>query len=69
MRSKPVRFEVMEHEGRIYIDDDDFGYDALLRLAGDWSYHEKLAYAQAVAEALNAAGDKIPVATGDGEQS
>jgi len=62
-RSRPVRFVVVEYDkDKLYIDDDDFGYDACLKITGDWEYHEKLAYAQAVADALNSAGKKIPVA-------
>lgn len=71
MRSRPVRFEVHEYASksvrRLYIDDDDFGYDACVKVSGDWDYPEKLAYAQAVADALNAAGDKIPVAQPDAD--
>jgi hypothetical protein len=62
-RSRPVRFVVVEYDkDKLYIDDDDFGYDACIKVSGDWEYPEKLAYAQAVADVLNAAGDKIPVA-------
>jgi hypothetical protein len=62
-RSRRERFVVVEHDkDKLYIDDDDFGYDAAIKVSGDWEYPEKLAYAQAVADALNAAGDKIPVA-------
>lgn len=70
-RSKSVRFEVVEYkkngEPQMYIDDDDFGYDACIKVSGDWDYPQKLAYAQAVADALNAAGDKIPVAQPDAD--
>jgi hypothetical protein len=45
----------------MYIDDDDFGWDAMLRIGGDFGTEaEKLAFARAVAKALNEAGDAIP---------
>lgn len=38
----------------IQVWDEDFGYDAALRITGDFgSYDERMAYANAVAEALN----------------
>lgn len=43
----------------VYIDDDDFGYDATLKLTGDFSNEERVRYARAIAKALNAAD--IPV--------
>lgn len=56
-RSMAVRFAATD-SGK-YIMDDDFHYDAMLQLTGDWpSDDERQAYAQAVADALNAA--KIP---------
>jgi hypothetical protein len=46
------RFTV--HGGNVW--DDDFHYDALLEISGDFPSHEdRVAYAQAVAAALNAA--------------
>jgi hypothetical protein len=65
MRSKKIRFEVVERTDRkdLFIDDDDFGYDAMIIIEGDFGYAEKLAYAQAVVDALNTAGDKIPVSS------
>lgn len=60
MSDKP-RFSVHVTQGRgdVYIDDDVFHYDASLRLMGDFpSDAEMLAYAQAVADALNKA--KVP---------
>ncbi len=53
-RSRAVRF-VASDDGT-NVDDDDFCYDALIRIDGDWpSDAERIAYAQAVADALNAA--------------
>lgn len=62
-RSQRVRFTVHEStDGRVHVWDDDFGYDAGLQLSGDFAFqHEKVAFAQAVANALNAAEDTIPV--------
>lgn len=57
-RSRAVRFVArMNTDGRgVVVDDDDFHYDALLKLSGDWpSDAERMAYAEAVAAALNAA--------------
>lgn len=39
----------------VYIDDDDFGFDATLYLTGDFLHVDRLKYAVAVAKALNAA--------------
>ena len=47
--------------GPLKVDDDDFGYDATLVITGDWpSAEEMIAYAEAVAKALNSA--EIPTA-------
>jgi hypothetical protein len=56
------RFSIHEGDGeRIYIDDDDFHWDALLRVSGDFeSCEEKKRYAQAICDVLNAAEDSIP---------
>ena len=55
------RFTV--HEGResdvVWIYDDDFGFDASIMLTGDFMPEDKIRYAQAVCDALNAAD--IPV--------
>jgi hypothetical protein len=61
-RSRPTRFEVHEHDGKIFVDDDDFGYDALLMIQGDFVDDEKRAFAQAVADVLNENEGRIPVA-------
>ena len=62
MRSKRRRFAVHEGlEGRIYIDDDDFHWDALLRVSGDFeSDAEKNRYARAIAKVLSDNEAKIP---------
>lgn len=52
MRSKPVRFEV--HNNRV-IYDDDFIFDAVLKVSGDFSDAQRAAYLQWVCDALNAA--------------
>jgi hypothetical protein len=57
-RGRAVRFVArLNTDGRsVVIDDDDFHYDAMLKLDGDWpSDAERMAYAEAVAAALNAA--------------
>ena len=57
-RSRVVRFVATEDGGAVC--DDDFGYDASLEVVGDFpSSVERIAYAEAVAAALNLA--KIPV--------
>ena len=57
--------EVMRDESRFWVGgdgefiyDEDFTYDATLRLTGDFTDETRLAYAQAVADALNKA--KVP---------
>lgn len=62
MRSRPNRFDVtVTPNSRLYIDDDEFHWDASLRVIGDFeSDEEKRRYAQAIAEALNRAADSIP---------
>ncbi len=55
-----MRFLVFHRDKTVDVIDEDFGYDALLHITGDFaSYIERAAYAQAVADALNAA--QIPV--------
>ena len=51
------RFTVdVNADGRAFVFDDDFHYDAALRITGDFgTRHEKMAYAAAVADALNGA--------------
>lgn len=60
-RMRKVRFAVHEHMGKIYVDDDDFGYDALLMVSGDFVDDEKRRFAQAVADVLNENESRIPV--------
>lgn len=67
-RMRDRRFEVCAvgavAEGelcRLYIDDDDFHWDALLRISGDFeSDAEKLRYAEAIAKVLSDHEDEIP---------
>lgn len=47
----------------VCIYDDDFGYDATLELTGDFLPDDKIKYAEAVCDALNAA--VIPTADGE----
>ena len=42
------------------LDDDDFIFDALIRIEGDFDEGERVAYAQWIAAALNAADAKLP---------
>lgn len=67
-RMRERRFEVSDGgavaEGtvcRLYIDDDDFHWDALLRISGDFeSDDEKRRYAEAIAKVLSDHEDEIP---------
>lgn len=47
----------------VWIYDDDFGYDAAMELTGDFLPADKIRYAEAVCNALNAAD--IPTADGE----
>lgn len=59
-RSRAVRFVATEDGSHVC--DDDFGYDASLEITGDFATpQEKIAYAEGVAKALNAAGYDVPV--------
>lgn len=62
MRSVPTRFNVVHYTNdRLYIGDDDFHWDALLRVNGDFeSDAEKLRYAQAIAKVLSEHESEIP---------
>lgn len=62
-REKRRRFQVDGGDGksRLYICDDDFHWDALLRINGDFETDaEKLRYATAIAKVLSDNEDKIP---------
>lgn len=61
-RSREKRFDVAHYRGRrMYIDDDEFHWDALLRISGDFeSDAEKLRFAKAICEVLNKHADEIP---------
>lgn len=52
------RFRVSK-DGRV-LDDDDFIFDARISIGGDFSDEERLAYAQWMADALNAADASLP---------
>lgn len=62
MRMRKRRFAVHQSPGcRLIIDDDDFHWDALLRVTGDFeSDAEKMRYAKAIAKVLSDNEDKIP---------
>jgi len=62
MRERERRFEVHEaSDGRIYIDDDDFHWDALLRIQGDFENDAaRRQYAEAIAKVLSEHEDQIP---------
>lgn len=62
MRTRPKRFEVQENsKGGFYIDDDDFNWDALLRIDGDFgSDVDRRRYAEAIAAILSENEDRIP---------
>jgi hypothetical protein len=62
MRTRPNRFEVQSNSvGDPYIDDDDFNWDALLKIDGDFgSDAEKRRYMTAIAAVLSAHEDEIP---------
>jgi hypothetical protein len=68
-RSRVPRFMASD-DGRT-VGDDDFHYDVLFRIDGCWpSDAERIAYAQAVAAALNAAAipdGKAPIHRSTGE--
>jgi len=65
MRSQSVRFTVSARsrpQELVQIHDDDFHWDAVLRVSGDFeNLEERKRYALAVAQALNAAEASIPV--------
>jgi hypothetical protein len=56
-----ARFTAKVNKGMLYVYDDDFVLDALLKITGDWPSDEiKLRYGQQVADALNALPPTIP---------
>lgn len=60
-RSRTVRFALGEGSKGEFINDDEFTYDALLRVHGDFETREaKHAYLAAVCEVLNEHEDRIP---------
>jgi hypothetical protein len=52
------RFRVMD--GGTWLDDDDFLFDATIKIGGDFLDEDRLKYAQWVADVLNAADVKLP---------
>lgn len=52
------RFTVQD--GGAWIDDDDFIFDAMLKVSGDFTDVERERFAQWVCDALNAADAKLP---------
>ena len=60
-RQRSNRFEVSDGRHGLWIDDDEFSYDAAIRITGDFESQEaKRAYLQAVCDVLNAHEDSIP---------
>lgn len=53
----------------IWIYDDDFGYDATMKLTGDWSDKQKHAYAEAICGVLNFHETVIPTPETETESS
>lgn len=62
MRQRKRRFAVQSgSRNNFYIDDDDFHWDALLKVNGDFeSGRAKRAYMNAIAKVLSDNEDKIP---------
>ena len=61
MRKRRFNAQIGYTSNRLYIDDDDFHWDALLHVSGDFeSDAEKLRYARAIAKVLSDNEDKIP---------
>lgn len=60
MRQSDVRprFTVQD-EGR-WIDDDDFIFDAMLKISGDFSDESRKRFAQWICDTLNAADARLP---------
>lgn len=59
------RFQVFhdpgQHKTRVWIFDDEFHWDAGLRVTGDFaSVEERVRFAEAICAVLNEAGDRIP---------
>lgn len=46
--------------GELVIWDDDFGWDATIKVAGDFYGPDKLIFLEAIAKALNACAEGIP---------
>lgn len=52
------RFTVQE--GGRWIDDDDFIFDAALKISGDFTDEERLAFARWICAVLNKADEQLP---------
>jgi hypothetical protein len=63
-RQKPIRDRVITMKGRYFvatgphIQDENFDFDALMTVNGDFVDDEKAQYAQMIAEALNKASSE-----------
>jgi len=67
MRSTEIRFGVHWDSHRVWVTDDHFGFDAWLKVTGDFAtLAARVVYAQAIADVLNAAEKKIPIENGEG---
>jgi len=71
MRTRNKRFDVCQYTGcRLFIDDDEFHWDAALHISGDFeSDAEKMRYAQAIAKVLSDHADEIPARPSESEEA
>jgi hypothetical protein len=54
-------WSVMESEGRVFVQSDDFTHDVCMRVSGDFAEHaERLAYAADICRRLNAPDTNLP---------
>lgn len=60
MRNPESRPRFVVQDGGLSIDDDDFIFDAQLLITGDFLEEDRMAYAQWIADALNAADTRLP---------
>lgn len=60
MRSPGGRPRFTVQDGGRWIDDDDFLYDASLKVSGDFTDEARVAFAQWVCDALNEADKMLP---------
>lgn len=59
-RDPSVRTRFTVQDGGRWIDDDDFIFDATIKIGGDFSDEDRLRFAQWIADTLNAADAKLP---------